>query len=412
MKKITHLLKMSARVYRERGIISLVKRIFWYARELSVIIFFGSGDVLYISGCPGGSRAYRCYNQAEDLAQYGIRAKVISQGNLSLLWIVKKFTIIIFQRAICDEHVRNVIAELKKQKKTILFETDDLVFDPAYIPFMHYYQFMGREEQSWYDNGIGRELLEDSSVAHCVVSTHYLAEAIRKKYPAKHIFISRNKLGVRQQEDARRALAQKDFLRPSDGKIRIGYFSGSKSHDNDFETVSSVVLRILKENKNTVLMIVGHLKLSKIFDEVKDQVEYHSFVSLPKLPELILRCDINIVPLEIDNPFCQAKSALKFFEAGILEVPTIAAATDSFIRTVDHQKNGFLAGNAEEWYQYLTLLIGDADLREKIGKKAKEDSLQYHTVQRNNDSKDYIQFLLRETGGEEYAYGRADAEEV
>lgn len=412
MRILAHLFRMSVKVYRERGVLSLAARISVYVKEFLAALSAGSGDVLYISGCPGGSRFYRCYNQAEELGRYGIKAKVISQGNLNLSWVIKKFNLFIFQRVICDKEVLRVIKEIREQKKTVLFETDDLVFDPAYIPYMHYYQFMGKEEKSWYENGIGRELLEDPAITHCVVSTHYLAEAIRKKYPAKNIFISRNKLSAEQQKHARKALAKKNLLRPRDGKTRIGYFSGSRSHDNDFETVAGVLLKVLKENKHAVLVIAGHLKLSEVFDQVKDQVEYHSFVPLKKLPELIARCDINIVPLEMDNPFCQAKSALKFFEAGVLEAPTIAAATDSFNRTITHQENGFLAGNSDDWYNYLALLIKNVDLREKIGKRAREDSLKYHTVEANRDPKDYIQFLLRETGKDERGYERVGVEEI
>ena len=39
------------------------------------------------------------------------------------------------------------------------------------------------------------------------------------------------------------------------------------------------------------------------------------------------RFDINLAPLEVGNPFCEAKSQLKFFEAGLVNCTTIASPT-------------------------------------------------------------------------------------
>jgi len=382
MKKAKHLLKMVVKVYKERGLISLIRRIFQYLKEFAASLFFTSGDVLYISGCPGSSRFYRCFNQAEELKLYGLKSKIVSQDNLNLLKLTGKFNIFIFQRVIYNEHIKNTINSIKKQKKPIIFETDDLVFDPRYIPLMHYYNFFGDEEKSWYQNGIGREILKDAYVKNCIVSTDFLARALKQKYPNKNIFISYNKLNRKQVSQARKALAKKNEIKLNDGKIRIGYFSGSRSHDNDFETISNVLLEILKENKDAVLMTVGHLDINGKLGEVRSQIEKFDFVPLKKLPELMLKADINIVPLEIDNPFCQAKSALKYFEAGLLEIPTVATATDSFRKFIKNGESGFLAENENDWRDYVGKLIKDERLRVKIGREAREDSLREHTTQK------------------------------
>ena len=396
MKKTKHLLKMTVKVYRERGLINLIRRIFLYLKEFALALFIKSGDVLYISGCPGGSRFYRCHNQAEELRLYGLKSKVISQDNLNLLRLAGRFNIFIFQRVIYNEHIKNVINSIKKQKKAIIFETDDLVFDPRYIPLMHYYNFFGDEEKSWYRNGIGREILEDAYVKNCIVSTDFLARALKQKYPSKNIFISYNKLNQKQVSQARKALVKKNKIKPNDGKVRIGYFSGSRSHDNDFETISNALLEILKENKDAVLMMVGHLDINGKFGEVRSQIEKFDFVSLKKLPELMLKADINIVPLEIDNPFCQAKSALKYFEAGLLEIPTVATATDSFKRIIENGRNGFLAENENDWRGYVGKLIKNKELRIKMGREAREDSLQKHTTQKIHPGTKKLAEFIRE----------------
>lgn len=389
-------MKMSIKVFKERGLLSLFFRVTEYVFEFLKAIFFGPGDVLYVSGCPGGSRFYRCYNQAEELAQFGIKAKVISQDNIGLKWITKKYKLFIFQRVIYNDHIEKIISDIKKQDKPILFETDDLVFDPEYLSSMHYYNHMSKQERGWYENGIGREILEDPFVSHCIVSTKYLAKALNGKYSDKTVFVSKNKMNSKQVEYAESALERKAEIKPNDGKIKIGYFSGSKSHDNDFDTISDVLIDVLGENKNVVLMIVGHLKLDDKFNQVAGQIEYHNFVPMKKLPQLMLCADINIAPLEIDNPFCQGKSELKFFEAGLLGIPTIASATESFKDAITDQKDGMLAENEEQWREKLLQLIENQDLRNKIGEATKKTAIEkYTTLKIHPETQELADFIKK-----------------
>lgn len=395
-KEIIHLAKMTKKVYRERGFTSLILRIIEYIKGVVGFYWFclitGPVDVLYVSGCPGGSKLYRCDNQAEELKLYGIRAGIVSQNNFILARNVKKFKVFIFQRVVFNKHLKAVLKTIKLEKRTVIFETDDLVFNPEYFSYM--YHAMTAQEKKWYLNGIGREFLEDPYIKDCVVSTDYLKEAMLQKYPRKQVFVSYNKLNRKQIQWANQALLKKNKIKIADGKIRIGYFSGSKSHNKDFDVVKSALLKILQENKNAILVVVGYLELNSDFEAVKSQIEIKNFVSLKKLANLILSCDINLAPLEITNPFCQAKSGLKFFEAGILEIPTVATATGSFKRLIENGKNGFLAEDESDWYKSLTSLVKDEKLRERIGKMARKDALEKHTTQKKHPvTEKYAEFL-------------------
>jgi len=396
-KWLRHVTLMSNFVYRTRGFLALIQRGIFYSKENFNVIFFiffkPGANVLFISGCPGGAKYYRCKNQSEMLSNCGITSRVYNQQSMNLLYLVDKFDVFIFQRVIYNDYMRRMIRLIKNRGKKIIYETDDLVFDPAYLPYMDYYNYMGQLEKTWYENGIGREILENKYVKHCVVATDYLAQAMLKKYPDKKVFVSYNKLGREQLALAQRTLAKREQLKIKDGKIRIGYFSGSKSHNKDFDTVVDVLVKILKENANAVLMLVGHLDLNGKFSQVTSQIERVPFVPVQKLPELILRADINIAPLEINNPFCQAKSALKFFEAGVLEVPTIASATPDFVRCIRNGENGFIAENNVEWEEFLTRLIQDENLRKKIGHQAKIDSLEKHTAAKKSEAEEFIKFI-------------------
>jgi glycosyltransferase involved in cell wall biosynthesis len=96
-------------------------------------------------------------------------------------------------------------------------------------------------------------------------------------------------------------------------------------------------------------------------------------VGLEELPWELARFDINLAPLEVDNPYCEAKSELKFFEAALVIVPTIASPTHPFKSAIRDGQNGFLASTQGEWLDRMMTLHDDLQLREKLGQAAWHD---------------------------------------
>lgn len=76
--------------------------------------------------------------------------------------------------------------------------------------------------------------------------------------------------------------------------------------------------------------------------------------------------NINLAPLEHGNIFCRAKSEIKFVEAALLGVPTVASSVDPFEYAIRHGENGFLAGNVVEWIDALEKLVTQPALRQKV----------------------------------------------
>ena len=106
----------------------------------------------------------------------------------------------------------------------------------------------------------------------------------------------------------------------------------------------------------------------------------------------IARSDVNLAPLEIGNPFCEAKSELKFFEAGIVGVPTVASATRTFREAIADGIDGFVASTADEWVAKLSQLIESADRRNRMGELAMKKASQFYTTQ-NAENEGYYAFL-------------------
>ena len=127
-------------------------------------------------------------------------------------------------------------------------------------------------------------------------------------------------------------------------------------------------------------------------NQYADRIERVPFVPREELFGNIASLDINLAPLEIGNPFCESKSELKFFEAGIVKVPTVAAATETFRDAITDGTDGFVAATSAGWEEKIGKLIKDKGLRDNMGEKAYHTALERYTTH-NAKNEAYYNYL-------------------
>ncbi len=363
-----------------------------------------AGDVLFIASGVGDSARYRCHHVAESLRLQGFRVSVVPQTAFRLSRFSEKFSVFVFHRTSWTPAVETFVRRLEALKKTVVFDTDDLTFDAELFRQTAAYAAMNTFERRQYRNGIGAEFLRSSAVSAVTTSTKFLAERLRVF--GKPVFVVPNRLSIedvriaeailessmKNQKSGMKDEKLKDIAAPSSifhlpfsVPITIGYFSGSTGHDRDFATVAPVLKRLLDEFRQLRIFIGGPLSLPGELEPYTSRIDRISFVPRAENFRNIAKVDINIAPLEIGNPFCEAKSELKFFEAGIVGVPTVAAATQTFQEAISNGVDGFVAENGNEWYERLAGLVRDVSLRKRLGEKARETALQRYAVDRATD---------------------------
>jgi glycosyltransferase involved in cell wall biosynthesis len=348
-----------------------------------------AGDVLIITGGVGDSAHYRAYGQAEEFNLHEIRTSVIIQDNPFLSKYADKFKVFIFHRTIETPAISKLISKIKRLKKEIIFETDDLVFDTKYIHQTDLYKNrMSYFEKKQYEKGVGEEILKDSYVKACSTTTTYLAK-ILESY-GKKVFISKNKFINHELEIAEKIL--KNVPKEKDGFIKLGYYSGTASHDRDFETIIDVLLEIFKKFSNVKLIIAGPLNLNEKLNDYKDRIIRFPLVPRDEYYENLYKADINLAPLVLGDPFCESKSEIKFSGAGIFEIPTVAVKNQTFSEAISDGIDGFIAETKEEWIEKLEKLIVDENLRKKMGRKAREKVLMNYT-NKNSHNEEYYNYL-------------------
>lgn len=95
--------------------------------------------------------------------------------------------------------------------------------------------------------------------------------------------------------------------------------------------------------------------------------------------ESIKTFDVGIMPLD-NTPWERGKCGYKLIQYMACERPVIASPVGVNRDIVDHGVNGFLCETPEEWYQALSALRADPDLRRAMGKAGRDKVERLYTL--------------------------------
>ncbi|NCB10354.1 MAG: glycosyltransferase, partial [Erysipelotrichia bacterium] len=150
--------------------------------------------------------------------------------------------------------------------------------------------------------------------------------------------------------------------------------SGTFSHKEDFDIIEAVLFEFLVQNPQVKLSILGAAQVSERILALSN-VSNYPLLPYTAMLEFIAKHDLMLVPLE-DDVFNRAKSSVKFVECGAVGVPVLASKVGEFDFTIDHKKNGLLAGTPQEWKEQLAWIIKSPQslnpLAEEANKTVKE----------------------------------------
>ena len=326
---------------------------------------------------------YRVLNKAEQLRKHGFAVKVVNLSDFQLSMAQNASHIIIYRSPISPELLR--LCHLAKEYgKPVFFDIDDLVFDTVYTDQLSYTQGLNSVEKGNYDAGVRNYgyMLENCDGA--ITSTNQLQEEL-KKYQSK-VLLNRNLAS----DDLIAISSQyiKDYSQAS-GIVKIGYFSGSISHNENFELIKPAIKQLLKRYSNVQLHIVGILDIPKDMKPFENQIVTHDYVDWDKLPALISEVDINLAPL-VDSIFNRAKSEIKWIEAALVKVPTVASKIGAFSDMVIDGETGLLATD-DKWFDKLEALVLAPESRQKLAESAYRAVLENCTLSKKDEMVTYFE---------------------
>lgn len=295
----------------------------------------------------------------------------------TVLELLPKANLFIFGRIEKWQAKYDALALAAKERGVkVLYDLDDCVCGTKYVKNMFNVVSPDRVDQEyWIATCANFELLSYSADGF-IATNDYLGKILSEAHEKKPYQVIPNFLNSQQIEAAQKIKKQEH------SGFTIGYFSGSHTHATDFEVVYPEIEQFLNDFPDVKLKIVGMLKLPSSAERfIKNgQIEYTEMVDFLTLQEKISEVDVNIAPLG-SNVFANCKSELKFFEAGLLKVPTLASPSFAFARAITNGKNGFLC-QPGEWYNILVKLYQDEKMRAEIAENAYQFALENYAPEK------------------------------
>lgn len=333
-------------------------------------------DVLFISDKPTWpSHVYRVKNPVDALNRNGLNAE----------WVDKKYIEenpdyldralrVIIHRLDWGPEFLNIVQECRKKDIPVGYDLDDLLFLPELIAngARDAVSRIGPHE-------VERWIKRSEDFQRCVREADFFigatqlltAAATEFNQDCRHIFN-----GFSPENILMANLAYSQSKSNGKGAVTLGYASGTATHRADFDVVAETIWQLMLEDARLSLTIVGFLEWeTRPPREIEKRISIRPLVPHVNLPFELARFDINITPLE-RNAFCDAKSPLKFFEAGLVNVPTVATSNPTY-EWIGAKSNGcLLADNPDSWYKLLRRVSSDADLRKHLGKLARQTAIE------------------------------------
>ena len=341
--------------------------------------------VVYISGEPTTpGHQYRVVRPVAAAAKLGMHATWMTIDEVpERTDEIRSAAVLIVWRVPWGDSIASAIEAARGQGAKIVFDLDDLMVEPdlatpEIIDSIRSNNLPAEGIRDYYTLVRQTMLAADLCVGTTDELAHYMRQAGMPAIAVPNGF-DHDALAL-----SRLAARQRAAMKPGDGLVRIGYAAGTRTHQRDFSVCVGAVAQVLREDPRCRLVLFHSVELVKPLIDTHEfpelsgleaQIEWRLSVPLLELPPENARFDINLAPLDVGNPFCEAKSELKYFEAALVDVPTIASPTGPFRRAIRHGETGYLASTQSEWYEILTALVADPAQRGRIAAAARRDAL-------------------------------------
>lgn len=288
---------------------------------------------------------------------------------------------IFFYRVPAFPEIKQLLAECERLALETFFDVDDLIFDIKEYSKNSNIANMSNKERKELFKGVELYLYTLKHCRHAIASTPVVAHYM-EMHTKGTVYVVENCLD-QQMFQLKRDIVKSALVRNKEWVV-IGYGSGTTTHDVDFLQCSNAILKILVHYPHVKLTVHGHLQLPKEYDDFAAQIFRVPFLLANDYFKALSTFDINIAPLE-KTIFNDAKSNIKFLEASIFKIPTVASPAAAFKQVVDQGKNGFLCDSEDEWYAALSRLVEDENLRAGMGQAARESAINLYDYRKIAD---------------------------
>ena len=328
----------------------------FFERINSIRTCYKSGikNVLYIRrNTYNQSIRYRIDNMIEAV---GLLDKWNAVGvctfNLSMITPYLQCIDLIILHRVYYEEASEFIKKAKNLGIPVIFDVDDYVFHPKCIKVAAHSTETSKKLRN---KMINQYYMMEQLCDGFLTSTSFLRDEVKKQFDKPtfyyHNFMSKTETRV------------SNFLFKEKNKsewhypIMITFLSGSPGHNKDFAVIANSISKLLSENEDVILKVIGYLDIPKSLDKhiESGQIFKKEFVPPNTLIEEIAESDLVVVPLK-KNPFNDSRSEIKYFLAASVGVPVCVSPVNVYKELFADNSN-YIAYSKKEWYKKIVNII-------------------------------------------------------
>lgn len=330
----------------------------------------GGRRVLFLTGMDGAPLRYRAWNFVERLRDAGVESEVLYHSDVAAREASRRAELIVLYRAPFSATVANVVRDARRRGVPVLFSSDDFVFTPEDLAAAPALEHPDPRIVEGYRQSVEGHARCLAAADGFLGSTPELASAAAEGGLPVYCLpngLSRGTAALSDRARARAASVERN------GAVRLGFASGTDTHDADLAMVAPALARTLRQFPEARLILGGPVALPDELSPFSEQIERWPFVAWNELPERLATLDVNLAPLDTARPFNLGKSEVKLIEAAAVGVPTLASDAPAFVRASREGQTAMLCASDTEWSIALGRLVTDPALRQSLGLAAMRD---------------------------------------
>ena len=254
----------------------------------------------------------------------------------------------LFYRVSMIRHVPALYAEARRLGLPILYDIDDLIFLEedlaAHLAPMRLPPELAARMLEFAPKI--REAMEAADVR--LVSTLGLKKRVDSMLqpetarsgdgPGRKCFVVHNSIADELAAMARELPARTG----SDNEIRMFYGSGSDTHGADFMLIADALRQAMEKDARLHLHLHGPLELPPGFESCAGRVHCVPFLDKDIYYRIMADYDIALMPL-VQDVFNDGKSDIKYQEASLFGIPSIASSSAEFLASITDGVDGLIA---------------------------------------------------------------------
>lgn len=319
--------------------------------------------VLFLSGCDGAPLRYRVHHAAESLAEIGVTSRVCHYASAEVGEAIAQADVVILFRTPFSRAVRRILHQARECGVPVIFSADDLVFHPEWVldapALLH--------EDSDLVRGFreaAQACARTARFCDAVIGSSSVLVAAAQDLGLPS-FLLRNSTGRLLEEISGSCKASPE------SSLQMGYFSGTDTHDRDLASIAPALAGAMTEIPALGLTLGGPLEIPSILRPLAHRIERIPLMGWSDLPAYLAEMSVNLAPLELSGRFNAAKSDVKFLEAALVGVPTVASPNPEFLRGTLGGRLARLADTLPAWEEAVVDLVRQEPRRRCLGDSAR-----------------------------------------